>query len=211
MKRIAILIVVAFLLLGIGYIPVRAETSLQRVRNYFTGRKRVTMAGVIAISGENKIYFKNEEGKLLRLRGRQAKNFLDKKGYTVEITGYLKKHDFEVRRYKIVKEYVEPEPEPEPEPESEPETTIDVDGYNNTDDTNTEVSGVNENLELDNNSEDVSYDVETYTVQSGDTLGKISKKFYGTVAKWKKIADDNGISDPRMLRVGQILKITKDE
>lgn len=49
----------------------------------------------------------------------------------------------------------------------------------------------------------------TYIVKKGDTLQKIAamKKFYGDASKWKKIADANGIRDPRNLKVGRPLRI----
>lgn len=49
----------------------------------------------------------------------------------------------------------------------------------------------------------------TYTVRSGDTLGKIAARadVYGDASKWKKIGDANGIRDPKKLRMGQVLKI----
>ena len=48
-----------------------------------------------------------------------------------------------------------------------------------------------------------------YVVESGDTLGKISKKMYGTTAKWKQIAEYNNLTDPRLLRVGKTIRIPK--
>lgn len=45
----------------------------------------------------------------------------------------------------------------------------------------------------------------TYVVQSGDTLGKISNKLFGTTAKWKKIAEANKITNPKHLKVGMTL------
>lgn len=52
-------------------------------------------------------------------------------------------------------------------------------------------------------------DFEEYNVQNGDTLQKISKKFYGTTAKWYKIYDLNRsvITNPDRLYVGQSIKI----
>ncbi len=47
----------------------------------------------------------------------------------------------------------------------------------------------------------------TYVVQSGDTLGKISQKLFGTTTKWKKIAESNGITNPKHLRVGMTLNV----
>ena len=47
----------------------------------------------------------------------------------------------------------------------------------------------------------------TYTVQPGDTLGKIARTFYGNPSKFSLIASANQIPDPDALRVGQILAI----
>jgi nucleoid-associated protein YgaU len=50
---------------------------------------------------------------------------------------------------------------------------------------------------------------QTYTVVSGDTLSKIAKKFLGNANHWKEIFDANRdqISNPDLIRVGQVLKI----
>jgi nucleoid-associated protein YgaU len=49
----------------------------------------------------------------------------------------------------------------------------------------------------------------TYTVQSGDTLSKISKQFYGNANQYMKIfeANRNQLDDPNKIRVGQQLTI----
>jgi nucleoid-associated protein YgaU len=47
----------------------------------------------------------------------------------------------------------------------------------------------------------------TYTVRSGETLYKISDQFYGDVTKWRKIADANGIKDPKMLVDGSRIRL----
>jgi tetratricopeptide (TPR) repeat protein len=49
----------------------------------------------------------------------------------------------------------------------------------------------------------------TYIVKSGDTLASISRKFYKTSGRWKKIRDANAdkIDDPQNLKVGETLKI----
>ena len=44
----------------------------------------------------------------------------------------------------------------------------------------------------------------TYTVKKGDTLSAIAKKYNTT---YQKIASDNGIKDPNIISVGQVLKI----
>lgn len=51
--------------------------------------------------------------------------------------------------------------------------------------------------------------VDSYTVVGGDTLSKIAKKFYGNANHWNAIFDANRdqISNPDMIRVGQVLKI----
>lgn len=48
-----------------------------------------------------------------------------------------------------------------------------------------------------------------YTVQTGDTLSKISTKVYGTAARWKTIYEANRdqLKTPHDLKLGQILKI----
>ena len=46
----------------------------------------------------------------------------------------------------------------------------------------------------------------TYTVKAGDTLSEIGEKFS---VSYKKIAADNGISDPNLIYPGQVLKIIK--
>jgi LysM repeat protein len=46
-----------------------------------------------------------------------------------------------------------------------------------------------------------------YTVAPGDTLGKISLKFYGNAHEYQKIADANGIENVNLIQVGQELDI----
>ena len=50
---------------------------------------------------------------------------------------------------------------------------------------------------------------EYYKVEKGDTLQKISQKFFGTTKKWPKIYDANKdtLKGPDKVRVGQMLKI----
>lgn len=47
----------------------------------------------------------------------------------------------------------------------------------------------------------------THTVQSGDTLWGIAKKYYGNGAQYPKLASANNIANPNVIRVGQILNI----
>jgi nucleoid-associated protein YgaU len=50
---------------------------------------------------------------------------------------------------------------------------------------------------------------QTYTVVSGDSLSKISKRLYGDASKWKKIyeANTDQIKNPDLIYPGQVLKI----
>ena len=66
-----------------------------------------------------------------------------------------------------------------------------------------------DDTELENSSIDPRLVPKTYSVQSGDTLSKISKRFYGTVNRWNDIyqANRDRLSSARSLRVGQELLI----
>jgi LysM repeat protein len=54
---------------------------------------------------------------------------------------------------------------------------------------------------------------QTYTVEKGDTLSAISKRFYGNANEYMKIfnANRDQLSDPDKIQVGQILKIPVDK
>jgi len=54
--------------------------------------------------------------------------------------------------------------------------------------------------------------VEKYTVQKGDTLQKISKKFYGTTKKWQKIyaANQDTLKGPNKIYPGQTIDVPLD-
>ncbi len=54
--------------------------------------------------------------------------------------------------------------------------------------------------------------VQTYTVQSGDSLSKIAKHFYGDGNRWREIFEANRdrISNPDMIHPGQSIKIPAD-
>ena len=66
---------------------------------------------------------------------------------------------------------------------------------------------------VDPNFADLKHDIQfsqtdqTYTVQPGDSLSKISKQFYGDATKFKKIADANKLDDPDKIKAGQQLII----
>jgi nucleoid-associated protein YgaU len=48
-----------------------------------------------------------------------------------------------------------------------------------------------------------------YTVKSGDTLGKIAKRFYGDSGEYQAIfnANSDKLSDPDKIQVGQVLRL----
>jgi hypothetical protein len=50
-------------------------------------------------------------------------------------------------------------------------------------------------------------DEQPYTVQSGDNLSKIAKRFYGSANKYTSIAQANGIANPDLIKVGQQINL----
>lgn len=52
-----------------------------------------------------------------------------------------------------------------------------------------------------------SEDVRTHVVQEGERLEQIAAAEYGDPSRWTLIAQTNGITQPRLLRVGQVLTI----
>lgn len=47
----------------------------------------------------------------------------------------------------------------------------------------------------------------TYVVVSGDTLQRIAQRQLGSATRWRDIASLNGLSNPNLLRPGQVLKL----
>ena len=82
-----------------------------------------------------------------------------------------------------------------------------VEGFGE-DDTEEVATDLPETEDLD---EDIPEADTRYKVQPGDSLEKISRKFYGTITEWKRIADANGITNPRSLKIGQELLIPQGE
>lgn len=50
-------------------------------------------------------------------------------------------------------------------------------------------------------------DAQPYTVQSGDNLSRIAKRFYGAADKYSGIAQANSIANPDLIKVGQKLNL----
>jgi len=46
-----------------------------------------------------------------------------------------------------------------------------------------------------------------YEVQRGDSLSKVAQEFYNDASLFRKLAEYNGIRDPRLILVGQVLEI----
>ena len=67
--------------------------------------------------------------------------------------------------------------------------------------------------QVDPNFADLKHDIEvrqgnqTYTVQPGDTLSKISKRFYGDPNRYPQIAKANNLENPDQIKAGQQLLI----
>jgi nucleoid-associated protein YgaU len=53
---------------------------------------------------------------------------------------------------------------------------------------------------------------QTYTIESGDSLSKIAKHFYGDASKWRQIFEANRdiIKDPDLIHPGQTIKIPSE-
>jgi nucleoid-associated protein YgaU len=58
--------------------------------------------------------------------------------------------------------------------------------------------------------QEASASFEKYTVKKGDTLQKISKKFYGTTKRWNKIYKANDLKSQNKIYPGQVLNIPLD-
>lgn len=56
---------------------------------------------------------------------------------------------------------------------------------------------------------EAAWESKTYTVQPGDTLGKIAKEFYGNAMEYPKIFEANKpmLKDPDKIYPGQVLRI----
>lgn len=47
----------------------------------------------------------------------------------------------------------------------------------------------------------------TYTVVRGDTLWAIASRFYGDGTRWRELAARSGVSDPRKLQIGTVIRL----
>lgn len=62
---------------------------------------------------------------------------------------------------------------------------------------------------VDTTAEKVGGSEQSYTVERGDTLSHIAKRFYGKASRWNEIfaANRDQLSDPDRIQPGQVLKI----
>ena len=51
----------------------------------------------------------------------------------------------------------------------------------------------------------------TYCIKRGDTLANITATMYGDPAQWRRIAEANGLDDPRALDAGRVLTIPETQ
>lgn len=147
----------------------------------------------------------------------QVRNFriLEENGSTSETSSSEavepEKVPVEPVQYEEPAPYEEPVLEKEVNPSNE-DATKDVESVSNADDAVVETVKTVEAAEeaKDETAEEKPVSkakAKTYVVKSGDTLGKISSKVFGTTASWKKIAEANGITNPKHLKVGMTLNI----
>lgn len=55
--------------------------------------------------------------------------------------------------------------------------------------------------------------LEDYTIQKGDTLQKVSQKYFGTTKRWREIYELNRdtLKGPDKIRVGQVIKVPAEK
>ncbi len=189
--------------------------------SWFSKKSRsTTVTGMVDSVAEGKVMFKTLDGQNLLLVGEQAEKLGENRSVKIRVFGNVFKPDqkyptgaVQVRSFKVLEQapapaepvvepvaepepYVEPEPVAEPviEEPTEPAPVADTETYD-------------EEPVADHDDAATTTEEKTYVVQSGDTLGKISKAVYGTSGEWKKIAEHNGITNPKLLKVGMTLRI----
>lgn len=201
-------------------------------------QRSTTVTGIVDSVADKNIMFKTLDGQLLQLIGDNAAKVGENRSVKIRVFGNVIKQNtkyptgaLQVRNFRVLESasvaepapavepepvpepisepepYVEPEPIAEPEPVAEPETAVQPEPY-------PEPSPMAVPADVVSTPEPEPAPVAEpeyteYVVESGDTLGKISKKMFGTTAKWKRIAEYNSITDPRLLRVGNTIRIPK--
>ncbi len=214
-RQFAVVALVLFLCLAATTVHAGA---LSKMTDWFKTKKvSTTVTGKVESVDGRKVMFKTDDGQVLQLTGRKSEKIAEHRAVTIRVFGNVRKPDakfptggLEVRNFKVLEDapaaqlapgpapepepepepIAEPEPEPAPEPEPEPEPIAEP-----------------EHMYEPAAAEPAHSD--TYIVEKGDTLAKISKKVYGTTKEWKKIAEFNHITNPKALKVGMTLKIPR--
>lgn len=218
-KNLILVVIMTMLALPSG---VFAKGEWYKPGSWFSKKSRsTTITGTVDSVAEGQVVFKTLDGQTLALIGDKAAAIGENRSVKIRVFGNVIKPDqrystgaIQVRTFKVLEEapvvaaepvveatpepYVEPEPVVEPVEEVQPEPAPVADA-----DTIDDAA-----LDTENTADDSS--VKQYVVASGDTLGKISKKIYGSAGKWKKIAEYNGISNPKLLKVGMTLRIPQE-
>jgi len=197
--------------------------------SWFTKKSRsTTITGIVDSVAEGKVMFKTLDGQTLQLIGETSASVGENRSVKIRVFGNVVKPDqkypsgaVQVRSFKVLEAIPEPaaeptepeptyEPEPyiEPEPVEEPAPYVPSEPVAAADEDEDEAPFVDDAADYTNDTPEPAVEEEkTYVVASGDTLGKISQKVYGTTAKWKNIAEHNGITNPKLLKVGMTLRI----
>lgn len=199
-----------------------AEGSLSKVRSFFKGRTRTTITGTVDRDGE-KILLKAEDGKTYELNGKPADKLVEEhKGASVRVTGYAQKDTFEVRRYQAVEDAAKvetaaktDESEETAEPARDEEKEAEIRAAQEDEDlpaakprrNKKRAAAVEEDADTTSTPDATSGATKSYTVEKGDTLAEISKKFYGTTKNWQKIQKHNNIKNVKAIKPGMVLEI----
>lgn len=207
--------------------PTDANAWWRRPNEWFSRRTRsTTVTGHVDSVSEEKVMFKTTDGQRIQLIGNDASEVGELRNVKIRVFGNVRRpsRDYpdgaiRIRNFRVLEDVphvaekiptiVEDEkplpyePEPILEEVRQPETI-----YEPTPEPVRQVSEVVKK-EIETSTDDVSDDSfkQEYVVVSGDTLGKISEKVYGTTERWRDIAEFNGITNPSLLRVGMTLRM----
>lgn len=221
-KNLVLVVILSMLALPTGAF---AKGDWWKPGSWFSKKSRsTTVTGVVDSVAEDKVMFKTIDGQNLLLVGDQALKVGENRSVKIRVFGNVFKPDqkypsgaLQVRNFKVLEQAIvldEPVTEPVVEPVAEPEPYVEPEPVETVEEVQSEpIPVIADTEEYDDDEEEVVEDhadvaqERQYVVKSGDTLGKISKNVYGTSADWKKIADHNGISNPKLLKVGMTLRI----
>ncbi|HNX75711.1 MAG TPA: LysM peptidoglycan-binding domain-containing protein [Candidatus Rifleibacterium sp.] len=189
--------------------------------SWFSKKSRsTTVTGVVDSVAEGKVMFKTLDGQNLLLIGEKAASLGENRSVKIRVFGNVFKPDqkypsgaVQVRTFKLLEQVeaaAEPVVEPAAEPVAEPEAYVEPEPVAEpvVEEPQADAPDTEEYAEPQATEEPAAdQGVSQYVVKSGDTLGKISKALFGTSGQWKKIAEYNGITNPKLLKVGMTLRI----